>query len=124
MKILFISSSARLRYTRLMMNLINIIPGLKSLTQGVAFVAVVGAASLTATPEAHAACYSGSQARSIVASNGLTPLGQVVSSIRRDGAEVTDARVCTVGNGYVYRLTVVTRNGRVKQMNVNANTGY
>ncbi|MBZ0215337.1 MAG: hypothetical protein K8F25_02190 [Fimbriimonadaceae bacterium] len=121
---LFISSSASIGYTCTMMNSRYIVPGLKSLVHGIALVAVAGVMLLSAAPDAHAACYAGSQARAIVSSNNLTPLGRVVSNVRRDGAQVTDAKLCTAGSGYVYRLTIVTSDGRVKQVNVNAATGY
>ncbi len=107
-----------------MISFLNILPGLKPIAQSVGFAIVMATASISSPPDALAACFSGAEARSIVSANGLMPLGQVVAQVRRNGAQVSDARLCSGGSGYIYRLTVVTRDGRVKQMNVNARGGY
>jgi uncharacterized membrane protein YkoI len=88
------------------------------------FAALFAVMSLSLSDAAHAACYSGGEARSIVASNGLTKIGTIAANFRRDGAEVTHAQLCTKGSGYEYRLTILTSQGQVKRVNVNAKAGY
>jgi len=128
MNLSFISSSAAWRYTRGMVNSVHHKfsirrRGLRRFAVVFAFAVAFWAAALGTPSEAYAACYNGSQARSIVAQNGLASLGRVVASYRGKGAQVTQAKLCSNGGGFVYRLTIVTRQGRVKRVSVNARTG-
>jgi uncharacterized membrane protein YkoI len=81
-------------------------------------------AALTGSP-AIANCLSQGEMREAVAA------GQAISAVdatraaqgAHAGAEVTRVDLCRAGGGLVYRITLLQRDGRVVQVNVDARSG-
>ena len=65
------------------------------------------------------------QRRAAVATHRAIPLARVVRDVRQAtaGAEVVSARLCYHGDELVYVLTVLTRDGKVFRVSVNAASG-
>ena len=60
----------------------------------------------------------------MIASQQAIPLGRAVRAVRgRVGGEVVRARLCESEAGPVYRLTVLSRNGKVRRATVDATNG-
>ena len=75
-------------------------------------------------PEALAACLSARQARAVIASGRALPLGQITTTLRRRYlVDIINGQLCAKGRGYVYRLTVLGRGGRVHRVVINALNG-
>lgn len=72
---------------------------------------------------AAAQCLSPDEARQVVGSGSIVPLGRIVQQMRDRGADVTDARLCRQGSRYVYELTVVSRGGGVRRVTIDAHSG-
>lgn len=71
-----------------------------------------------------AACLSPAEARAVVASGQAGSLGPIVRTLKQQaGVEVINGQLCTAGGGYVYRLTVLSQGGKVRQVTVDARSG-
>jgi uncharacterized membrane protein YkoI len=82
----------------------------------------------TAGPAAAAdpgACLTQDQRRAAVASHRAIPLARAVRNVKSQvaGVEVIGARLCYHGEGLVYVLTVLARDGKVIRANIDAASG-
>ena len=70
-------------------------------------------------------CLSPEQRRAAIATHRAIPLARVVRDVRGSmaGAEVVGARLCHRESELVYVLTVLTRDGKVFRVSVNAASG-
>ena len=70
-------------------------------------------------------CLAPEQRRAAVATHRAIPLARVVRDLRQAtaGAEVVSARLCYHGDELVYVLTVLTHDGKVFRVSVNAASG-
>ena len=83
------------------------------------FGSLVVAFVLAAFPaSASAKCLSNQQARKAVAAGEAVQLSAVRGKVR---GEIVKARLCKNGQNYVYRITVLTKKGKVKKVRINAN---
>lgn len=81
-------------------------------------------AALLAAGPAQAACVGGGEARDLVNSGEVRPLGSIVASLRRQGRfEIVSGELCERGGGYIYRLKVLGPRGKVGHVTVDARTG-
>ena len=72
---------------------------------------------------ANAACISWSDARGVIAKNGLLKPGTVRKrTMRRDG-EVLGINLCRSRGKYIYRLTVLDKKKRARTITVDARSG-
>ena len=88
--------------------------------------ALAGAGWLGAsTPAAAQACLSAGQARQVAQSGEIMPLSRILSQIRRagQGEILPPPRLCDVGGRYVYFVNVLSRDGQVTQLTIDAATG-
>ena len=77
------------------------------------------------------ACLSKSEQRVAISNGQAVPLATAMHSVRsvrtaarsRGGREVIKARLCREGKGLVYVLTVLSRDGKVTHMSVDATSG-
>ena len=71
------------------------------------------------------ACLGKAEQRAAVASHRAVPLGEAIKKLRAKGhrAEVVRARLCRRGDGLVYVLTLLARNGKVIRLTVDAANG-
>jgi hypothetical protein len=70
-------------------------------------------------------CLSKAEQRAAVAGHKALPLAQVIKSMRQHGRrpELVQARLCHRGDGLVYVLTLLARNGKVTRATVDAASG-
>lgn len=73
--------------------------------------------------QAKGGCIKWSDARGVIAKNGLLKPGVVRNRAMRDGGEVISINLCRKGGRYVYRLTVIGKKKRVRDIVVNARSG-
>jgi uncharacterized membrane protein YkoI len=95
--------------------------------------AAVAAAGLALEPAAadEYACLRKSEQRAAIANGQAVPLATAMRSIRsvrtaarsRGSREVIKARLCREDKGLVYVLTVLSRDGKVTHMSVDATSG-
>lgn len=73
----------------------------------------------------HRDCLSKAEQRAAVASHWAIPLAHAVTSARKHGrrGELLRARLCRRGEGLVYVLTLLLRNGKVIRESVDAANG-
>jgi hypothetical protein len=73
----------------------------------------------------HRACLNKAEQRAAVASRLAIPLAQVIKSLHGHGrrTELVRARLCHRGEGLVYVLTLLARNGKVTRATVDAADG-
>jgi hypothetical protein len=76
-----------------------------------------------ATPTVAADCMSWSDARGVIAKNGLRSPAQVRKQAIGKGDEVLSMNLCRQGGGYVYKLTVVGDGKRARDVVVDAGGG-
>lgn len=71
------------------------------------------------------ACLSKAEQRAAVAAHRAVPLAQAIKNLRAQGhrGEVVRARLCRRGEGLVYVLTLLARNGKVVSATVDAANG-
>ncbi len=76
-------------------------------------------------PPHRGACLSKAEQRAAVEAHRAVPLAQAIKNVRDRGhrAEVVRARLCRKGDGLVYVLTLLTRNGKVIRTTVDAANG-
>jgi uncharacterized membrane protein YkoI len=67
-------------------------------------------------------CLTKEQQRAAIQSGKAVRLGVAVRAVRRRG-EVVRARLCEGGKGLVYMLTVLSRDGKVARVTVDATSG-
>jgi hypothetical protein len=80
--------------------------------------------ALAADPPHHA-CLNKAEQRAAVAGHRALPLADVVKGLHAHGhrAELVRARLCRRGEGLVYVLTLLARNGKVTRASVDAANG-
>ena len=95
--------------------------------QGCKIVAAVGFAALTglvAVAPAHAGCMPLGSAGGLISKNGLVPGTVAVNKAQaKGGGKVIKIVLCQNGNSFVYKATVLGKQGDVKNVSVNAKTG-
>ena len=85
---------------------------------GLAAVCSVGAAS------AQSQCLTDSDARSEVQTRKLVSVQHAISTAREKGnGELLSAHLCHLPGGFVYRISIIGRDGRVARFLVNATNG-
>nr|PZN38292.1 MAG: hypothetical protein DIU59_15155 [Pseudomonadota bacterium] len=74
---------------------------------------------------AQGACLSPEETRVAVAQGGVVAPSRAVSAARdaASGGEVVRAELCRQGGGYVYRISVLRRDGRVMRVVVDGGSG-
>ncbi len=88
-----------------------------------AMVPALFVAALLSSEKAAAACISWSDARGVIAKNRLLGPGEVRNQAIRRGGEVVSINLCRRGGRYVYRLTVIGKKKRVRDIVVDARSG-
>ena len=94
-----------------------------------AIAVVLVAAALSAHAEEQAQlCLSKSEQRAAISSGQAVTLAQAIRSARgsvrgRGSQEVVNAKLCREEKGLVYLLTVLSRDGKVTHMTVDATSG-
>ena len=78
---------------------------------------------LTFGTSASAACINWSDAKSVIAKNRLMKPATVRSRAMRRGGEVISMNLCRRGGRYVYRMTVIGKKKRVRDVVVDARSG-
>ena len=73
--------------------------------------------------EAFAGCIKWSDARAVIARNHLKKPGDVRRRAIGRGGEVVSIKLCKRGGSYVYRLTVIGRKKRVRDVVIDARSG-
>jgi uncharacterized membrane protein YkoI len=74
---------------------------------------------------ARGACLNKAEQRAVVAARRAVPLAEAIKNLRTRGhwGEVVRARLCRRGEGLVYVLTLLARNGKVVSLAVDAANG-
>jgi hypothetical protein len=89
-----------------------------------AAIGIAAFASFAAVAPAYAGCMPLGSAGGIIKSNGLIPGKAAVSKAQtKGGGKVIKIVLCQNGNNFVYRATVLGKQGAVKNISVNAKTG-
>jgi hypothetical protein len=89
-----------------------------------AAIVVVGLAAISAATPAHAQCMPVGSAGGLISKNGLIPGRVAVNKAQsKGGGKVIKIVLCQNGNNFVYRATVLGKQGAVKNVTVNAKTG-
>jgi uncharacterized membrane protein YkoI len=85
---------------------------------------LLAAPALAADVPAHG-CLNKTEQRAALATHRAIRLAQAINSSREHGhpAEVVRARLCHQGDGLVYVLTLLARNGKVTRTTVDAANG-
>ena len=80
--------------------------------------------SLAVVAPAHAGCMPLGSAGGLISKNGLVPGNVAVNKAKsKGGGKVIKIVLCQNGNNFVYRATVLGKQGDVKNVTVNAKTG-
>lgn len=83
-----------------------------------------GILTAAAPREALAACLSAGEARAAIASGRALAPGRITARLqRRYQVDIIDVQLCAEGRRYVYRVTVLRANGRVRRVVVDASSG-
>jgi uncharacterized membrane protein YkoI len=93
---------------------------------GFRFLPMVLAAALLAAAGARAAdadCLSKAERRAVLSSGKAISLAQAIRAVKPPQGEVVGARLCKGGTGYVYLLTLLSRDGKVRLVTVDAVSG-
>ena len=89
-----------------------------------AAVVVAGLAAISTVTPAHASCMPVGSAGVLISKNGLVPGRVAVNKAQsKGGGKVIKIVLCQNGNNFVYRATVLGKQGAVKNVTVNAKTG-
>lgn len=89
-----------------------------------AAIVVVSLAAISAATPAHAQCMPVGSAGGLISKNGLVPGRVAVNKAQsKGGGKVIKIVLCQNGNNFVYRATVLGKQGAVKNVTVNAKTG-
>ena len=92
----------------------------------IALGALVSVGSFGPASSAHAdGCLSPSQARTVAQSGEIVPLSRVIGQIRAaaNGEILPPPQLCNIGGRYVYLVNVLTRDGQVTRLTVDASSG-
>ena len=73
--------------------------------------------------EAMAGCIKWSNSPSVIKKNGLMKPGPVRARAMRRGGQVISIDLCRRGGGYIYRLTVLGKKKRVRDIVIDARSG-
>jgi uncharacterized membrane protein YkoI len=86
---------------------------------------LAGPAVAADSPPHRGTCLSKTEQRAAVATHKAISLAQALKNLRSQGhrAEVVGARLCRKGDGLVYVLTLLARNGKVTRTSVDAANG-
>jgi len=93
------------------------------------FLALVAFISLNAfalsAPAYADGCLTPGEARAVAQSGEIVPLSHVISQIRAaaNGEILPPPRLCNVNGRYVYLVNVLTRDGQVTRLTVDASSG-
>ena len=70
-------------------------------------------------------CLSPGEARAVAQSGEILPLSRVIGQIRAagNGEILPPPQLCNVGGRYVYLVNVLTRDGQVTRLTVDASSG-
>src|SRR3954470_21859274 len=86
--------------------------------------ALLATLSLPAAAEEQARCLSRAEQRAAIAAGQAIPLATARQMLRqRMGGELVRARLCHESGRLVYRLTVLPRDGKVRQVTIDATNG-
>ncbi len=88
-----------------------------------AFAPVIFTVVLLFGSEAMAGCVKWSNSPKIIKKNGLMKPGPVRARAIRRGEDVISIDLCRRGGGYIYRMTVLGKKKRVRDIVVDARTG-
>jgi len=89
-----------------------------------AAIGIAAFASFVAVAPAYAGCMPLGSSGGLIKSNGLIPGKAAVSKAQtKGGGKVIKIVLCQNGNNFVYRATVLGKQGAVKNISVNAKTG-
>ncbi len=82
-------------------------------------------ATILAADAPDRSCLNKAEQRAALAASRAIPLAQAIKSLREHGrpAEVVQARLCHRGDGLVYVLTLLARNGKVTRATIDAANG-
>jgi uncharacterized membrane protein YkoI len=83
---------------------------------------VVAVLAVDPAAAAERRCLNKEQQRAAIASGKAVALGVAVLAVKRRG-EVVRARLCEGGKGLVYMLTVLSRDGKVAHVTIDATSG-
>ncbi len=90
----------------------------------VAAIGIAAFASVAAVAPAYAGCMPLGSAGGLISKNGLIPGKAAVNKAQaKGGGKVIKIVLCQNGNSFVYRATVLSNKGDVKNVTVNAKTG-
>jgi uncharacterized membrane protein YkoI len=86
---------------------------------------LAGPAAGADSPPHRGTCLSKTEQRAAVASHKAVSLAQALKNLQSHGhrAELVRARLCRKGDGLVYMLTLLARNGKVTRTSVDAANG-
>jgi len=80
--------------------------------------------SLPAAAQEQLRCLSRAEQRAAIASGEAIPLATARQMLRqRMGGELVRARLCHESGRLIYRLTVLARDGKVRQVSIDATNG-
>jgi uncharacterized membrane protein YkoI len=83
-----------------------------------------GAAHATPAADERRVCLGPEQRRAAIADRQALPLIKAVRIVRnRLKGEIVNARLCAHGNGLVYVLTVLARDGKVTRVSLDGESG-
>jgi uncharacterized membrane protein YkoI len=86
--------------------------------------ALLATLSLPAAAEEQARCLSRAEQRAAIAAGQAIPLATARQMLRqRMGGELVRARLCHESGRLIYRLTVLARDGKVRQVTIDATNG-
>ena len=70
-------------------------------------------------------CLSPGEARAVAQSGEIVPLSRVIGQIRAaaNGEILPPPQLCNIGGRYVYLVNVLTRDGQVTRLTVDASSG-
>ena len=88
-----------------------------------AFAPVVFVTVLLFASESMARCIKWSDSPAVIKKNGLVKPGTVRARAMRGGGDVISINLCRRGKGYIYRLTVLNKKKRARDIVVDARSG-
>jgi uncharacterized membrane protein YkoI len=87
-------------------------------------VALLAMLSLPAVAQEQPRCLSRAEQRAAIAAGEAIPLATARQMLRqRMGGELVRARLCHESGRLIYRLTVLARDGKVRQVTIDATNG-
>jgi uncharacterized membrane protein YkoI len=87
-----------------------------------AFTVAIAVLAVDAAAAAERKCLTKEQQRAAIQSGKAVRLAVAVRAVKRRG-EVVRARLCEGGKGLVYMLTVLSRDGKVARVTIDATSG-